>query len=206
MQKLKEVIDQIGKIIIITLVSGFVLLAIIMAILLLSPLEPTTISGKSMTGVDRPNLINYAWRSDNLNLERGDVITFLPLKAGITEKLQEHFDDLDILKNQPFIKRIVAIEGDKIEIKDGKLILNGIKTVEDYTIDEYSGKDMEELAVPKNHIFVAGDYRYNSLDSRYFGPILKNSVTSEVVVYNNKYINKLSLKMQQLLSQIDTED
>jgi signal peptidase I len=51
---------------------------------------------------------------------------------------------------------------------------------------------MEKIKIPKDHYFVAGDYRSNSLDSRYFGLILKSSITAEVIVYNNPILKKIS--------------
>lgn len=65
-----------------------------------------------------------------------------------------------------FIKRIVAKEGDIVEIKDNHLYINGEKKTEPY-INEKEMADFSEVTVPENSFFVLGDNRNNSRDSRY---------------------------------------
>lgn len=67
--------------------------------------------------------------------------------------------------NLDFIKRIVAKEGDKVEIKNGFLYINNNKIEEQY-INGKQLKDFSEVIVPENRFFVLGDNRNCSLDSR----------------------------------------
>lgn len=75
-----------------------------------------------------------------------------------------------------YIKRVIGIEGDVVEIKDGKVYLNGSLLKEDY-IDEdaytHVYDDNNRWVVPEDHVFVLGDNRDEgaSKDSRYFGCI-----------------------------------
>ena len=70
------------------------------------------------------------------------------------------------------VKRVVAISGDSVGIDDGILMVNGVKVVESY-IDNtgmegfYFGPDL----VPTGHVFLLGDKRFDSVDSRRFGPV-----------------------------------
>ena len=79
---------------------------------------------------------------------RGDVIVFNP-----------PFDS-----THPFIKRVIGLPGDTVEIKDGKVFINGIPLGEEYLMapPNYA---MPATEVPENEYFVLGDNRNNSTDS-----------------------------------------
>jgi len=71
-------------------------------------------------------------------------------------------------QDKKIIKRVIGFEGDKIEIKNGVLYLNGKEKKEPYIKEEILG-DYPEITVPKGKVFVMGDNRNNSSDSRAFG-------------------------------------
>ena len=81
------------------------------------------------------------------------------------------------------IKRIIALPGDTIAVKDGKVFLNGDELEEDY-IDFDVDQDMEPVLVGADMVFVMGDNRHprGSWDSREFGPIPVSSIIGKAVL------------------------
>ena len=76
-----------------------------------------------------------------------------------------------VVKGEDLVKRIVAVGGDRVAIKDGVLYVNGVAQEEPYLFERPFRGDMPELSVPEGKVFVLGDNRNNSGDSRFFGPI-----------------------------------
>ena len=91
------------------------------------------------------------------------------------------------------IKRVVAVAGDTVAIKDGYLYINGEKQEESY-ISEQMYSDMEEVTVSQDCVFVMGDNRNNSIDSRIIGEINVEDVYAKVV-YENDFISSLFHKL-----------
>ena len=101
---------------------------------------------------------------------RGQVIVFQPPPS---------WDDA----GKPFIKRIIGVAGDTIELRDGAVYVNGTKLDEPYLYRNASGVieptepgNAARWLVPAGQLFVLGDHRQSSSDSRYFGPIDVSSV------------------------------
>jgi signal peptidase I len=98
--------------------------------------------------------------------ERGDIIILRPPTNNSTD----------------FIKRIIALPGEKLLIRSGSVYINGHKLEEPYLPDEWSyqnnwpnnGTDGE--VIPANQYFVMGDNRNRSQDSRFFGPIGRDRI------------------------------
>lgn len=65
-----------------------------------------------------------------------------------------------------FIKRVIAVEGDVVEISDGRLFVNNILLDEPYLENYYMMTNFGPVTIPEGHIFVLGDNRGNSMDSR----------------------------------------
>jgi len=79
-------------------------------------------------------------------------------------------------KGEDLVKRVVAVGGDRVEIKDGSLYVNGEQRIEPYLKDQDFGGELAETLIPEGKVFVLGDNRNNSGDSRYFGPIDNESI------------------------------
>lgn len=110
----------------------------------------------------------------NYTPTRGDIV-IIAKNASKTELGR-------IYTNKPLVKRIVATEGQTVEIKDGYLFVDGVKQEENYartlTVDNgFKGKQ----TVPEGCIFVLGDNRGDSADSRLIGFIPKQYVLGKVL-------------------------
>jgi len=100
--------------------------------------------------------------------KRGDVIVFDP-PAGYSEDGQ----------NIPFIKRVIGIGGDLVQIHDDAVWVNGVKLSEPYIFDGQPTTPLTSDStwrVPRGDLFVLGDHREASQDSRVFGPIARSTV------------------------------
>ncbi|HTK46148.1 MAG TPA: signal peptidase I [Patescibacteria group bacterium] len=79
----------------------------------------------------------------------------------------------------PFIKRVIGLPGDKVELRNGKVFVNGTQLDEPYIFEQNGITQTTEPAiggqsewiVPTNDLLVMGDHRQDSADSRTFGPI-----------------------------------
>lgn len=104
----------------------------------------------------------------------GDVVVFL--KEGVPGSIRDRI----------FIKRVIALPGDTVEIQDGKVILNGKPLEEDY-IEVEADRGLAPQVIQEETLFVMGDNRHPraSWDSREFGPIPMDTVLgrAEVVVF-----------------------
>ena len=83
--------------------------------------------------------------------------------AAVVEAVRELVDFSGSMR--PYIKRVVAVAGDRVQIRNGILHLNG-KPVDEPYVNEMVWSDYGPLTVPQGHVFVLGDNRNNSDDSR----------------------------------------
>ncbi len=97
-------------------------------------------------------------------IERGDVVVF--------------WYPLD--RSKSFIKRVVGLPGDLVEIRQGRVFINGKQLDEPYVPAEYmDASDYAPLRVRLGEYFVMGDHRISSNDSRMFGPVAAATSTAK---------------------------
>jgi len=104
--------------------------------------------------------------------ERGDIVVFDPPERS----------------DKPYVKRVIAVEGERVAFREGKIYVNGKILNESYIVGSVnpapfggSGND-REVTVPANTVYVLGDNRNNSKDSRYFGAVSLDEVVGKAFI------------------------
>lgn len=146
-------------------------LSVVIAILVILFLyQPVKVEGTSMMpsleDQERIFINKFIYRFGMGSIERGDMVVFWypgdPSKS--------------------YIKRVVALPGDRIEIREGQVILNGAELHEDYVPEQYRDhQSVAETIVPPDHYFVLGDHRTSSNDSRSWGPVHRRHIYGKAV-------------------------
>lgn len=159
------------------------ILIVIAVLLLLSAflVRQTVVSGGSM----QPTL-EHGERLLISNLlytpKAGDIVVLQ-----VEEEIAERFPS-SLYKHEPIIKRVIATEGQTVSITDGTVYIDGEPLEEEYKSKPgpYSHPDeranMAPVKISEGHIFVMGDNRGNSLDSRWFGEVDERTVIGKVIL------------------------
>ena len=128
--------------------------------------EPVKIHSNSMTptlhdgDVIAVDKMSFRWRDPH----RGEIVV-------------AHSPDTDAL----IVKRVVAVAGDAVGIYDGRLQLNGVFPDEPYANnDRMEGSFYGPVDVPHGYVFLLGDNRFESSDSRHFGFVPVSSITGRL--------------------------
>jgi signal peptidase I len=130
--------------------------------------QPVRVEGTSMLprleDRDRLFINKFVYRISAI--ERGDVVVF-------------HYPR-DPEKS--YIKRVIALPGDRLRIDQGTVWLNGTALTENYVPDEYrDSRSYAEIVVPEDCYFMMGDHRSISSDSREFGPVDRQLIYGKAV-------------------------
>lgn len=81
-----------------------------------------------------------------------------------------------------YIKRVIAVPGDTVQVSQGRVRLNGRPLDEPYVPDEYRDEaEMPEILLGKDEYFVLGDHRNSSNDSRTWGPVSREFIYGKAV-------------------------
>jgi len=84
--------------------------------------------------------------------------------------------------SKSYIKRVIGVPGDKVEIDHGTVILNGKLLSETYVPDEYRDSvSLQLVPVPPDEFFVLGDHRSSSNDSRSWGMVPRRFIYGKAV-------------------------
>lgn len=124
-------------------------------------MEPTLLSG------DRVLVSKVDYRLHRP--ERGDIVVFHP----------------PIDTTIPFVKRVVALPGETVDLKDGKVYVDGQVLMESYVVGTTNIRNPAvhfPLTVPPNSLFVLGDNRPVSGDSREWGPVTDERIIGKVTI------------------------
>jgi signal peptidase I len=130
--------------------------------------QPVKVEGTSMAPLlsdqERIFINKFVYRFEPIH--RGDVVVF--------------WYPLDRTKS--FIKRVIALPGETVEIRQGILSVNGQIIPEPYVPPQYEDvSDFGPVRVPKESYFVMGDHRISSNDSRVFGPVASRFIYGRAV-------------------------
>lgn len=165
---------------------------------------PTIVKQVSMkpTLIENERLWLNRWGRTTKTLpKRGEIITFEePAKINFTaseidldnpvakyeEKtgMQWFINNFLEIGKRSYIKRVIATPGEHVQIKDGKVYINGEELEENYlsenVVTESTDGAFTDLVVPEGTVFVMGDNRGASSDSRRFGCIPYDKIESKV--------------------------
>ncbi|MFN0088223.1 MAG: signal peptidase I [Blastocatellia bacterium] len=106
------------------------------------------------------------WMGDKEPIERGDIVVLL------------YPED----PSKSYIKRVVGLPGERVEIENGRLLINGQQMDEGYLDPSYVSSDsVQAWDVKQHHYFVMGDNRRNSSDSRYWGLVPERYIYGKAI-------------------------
>jgi signal peptidase I len=130
--------------------------------------QPVKVEGTSMAPLlsdqERIFINKFVYRFEDIH--RGDVVVF--------------WYPLD--RSKSFIKRVIGLPGETVDIRHGLLYVNGQLIPEPYVPPQYTDvTDFGPVKVPRDSYFVMGDHRISSNDSRVFGPVASQFIYGRAV-------------------------
>ncbi len=147
-----------------------VLSVLIAIVVILFIYQPVKVEGTSMMpsllDQERIFINKFIYRFGLGEIERGDTVVFWfpgdPSKS--------------------YIKRVIGLPGDRIEVVDGTVWVNGQPLQEDYVPEQYRDhQSRPPMVVPPGYYYVLGDHRSSSNDSRNWGPVAGDQIYGKAV-------------------------
>src|SRR6266545_4233542 len=144
-----------------------VLIAVILIVFIYQPVK---VEGTSMmptlTDQERIFINKFTYHFGLGSIERGDMVVFwFPLDP-----------------SKSYIKRVIGVPGDRVNIDAGQVYVNGRTLSEGYVPDDYRDRvSWEEHKVPPGEYFVLGDHRSSSSDSRTWGFVKRDAIYGKAV-------------------------
>jgi signal peptidase I len=197
--KIKEILEWVYCIIIAVVLALLVRYFIGTPTIVQQPsMWPTLKSGQRL-------ILNRTIRTTKSTPSRGDIITFEAPSESSVSAIEANFDNpvavynynisnifskfryyvLEIGKTS-YIKRVIGLPGEHVQIENGKVYINGEELEESYLQDnvvtESNGGVFTDIIVPENCVFVMGDNRSQSTDSRKFGCIPIDKIEGKVLI------------------------
>lgn len=161
--------------IVLALAGAFLLFFLVRPLIFPTYFIPSQAMAPTIVEGDRVMARTFATGADH-----GDVIIF-------------DGDSVSSLAADKLIKRVVATGGETIEFRDGMVFVDGLEIYEPYLLEANSTRTRslaipgcdgtaapDRCIVPNGHVFVLGDNRINSQDSRVFGPVPNDAITAKV--------------------------
>jgi signal peptidase I len=176
----------------VVLVALAVLLAVVFKTFLVAAFYIPSGSMESTLNIsDRVLVEKVSYRFGDI--ERGDVIVFVHDEAGVepaspSNPVTGFFSSLGQAigvvppSDRDFIKRVIGLPGDTITCTKGRLIRNGVQVDEPYLDPGITTDGCQTTKVGSGELFVMGDNRTNSQDSRSFGVIHRSEVVGRAFV------------------------
>jgi signal peptidase I len=151
-------------------IRDLALSVLIAVVLIVFIYQPVKVEGTSMMPAlqdqERIFINKFTYRFGSSKIERGDMVVF--------------WFPLDLSKS--YIKRVIGLPGDIVEIDHGVVIVNGKPLTEDYVTEEYRDYQSRppERIQPREY-FVLGDHRNSSNDSRNWGTVSRQNIYGKAV-------------------------
>lgn len=144
-----------------------VILAIVLIVFIYQPVK---VEGTSMmpglTDQERIFINKYTYKLGSGTISRDDLVVF-------------HYPNDP---SQSYIKRVIGVPGDTVEIRDGVVYVDGQELAEPYVPEEYRDHvSMKKETVPPDDYFVLGDHRSSSNDSRVWGFVNRGAIYGKAV-------------------------
>lgn len=156
-----------GSLAIVRDIAVSVVLAVVLIVFIYQPVK---VEGTSMmpglNDQERIFINKYEYKLGVGAISRGDLVVF-------------HFP-LD--PSQSYIKRVIGVPGDSVEVREGTVIVNGDAISEPYVPEAYRDRiSYPRKLVPPDHFFVLGDHRSSSNDSRMWGFVDRSGIYGKAV-------------------------